>query len=94
MFCCISWIWGILFEQVGYLFDVFDNNVYSDDFSARQVYPCWSKINKSVNFHADISWAGVYFTLETEQIDSNSYMCLQGGTTAIHKISNKTIEHF
>ena len=44
---------------------------------------------KSVNFHADISWAGVYFTLWTHQIDFNSYMCLEGGTTAIHKISDK-----
>ena len=35
------------------------------------------------------TWAGVYFTLWTYQIDFNSYMCLQGGTTVIHKISNK-----
>ena len=41
-----------------------------------------------------ISSEQVYFTLETQQIDSNSYTCLQGGTEAIHKISNKTIEHF
>ena len=40
------------------------------------------------------NWAGVYFTLETQQIDSNSFMCLQGGKTAIHNIYNKTIEHF
>ena len=40
------------------------------------------------------SLAGVNFTLRTHQIDFYSYMCLQGGTTAIHKISNKTIEHF
>ena len=42
----------------------------------------------------DNIWAGDYFILETQQINSNSYMCWQGGTTAIHKISNKTIEHF
>ena len=45
---------GIIFEQVGYRFDVLDTNVYSDDFLARQVYPCWNKSNKSVKFHADI----------------------------------------
>ena len=77
-----------------YRFDVLDYNVYSDDFLERQVYPCWNKINKSANLHADIYWAGVYFTLETQLIDSNSYMYLQGGTTASHKIANKTIENF
>ena len=29
-----------IFEQLGYRFDVLDNNVFSDDFLTRQVYPC------------------------------------------------------
>ena len=70
----------MIFEQVGYRFDVLGDNVFSGDFLTRQVYPCWYKINKSRNFQADISWAGVYFTLRTNQIDFNSYMCLQGGS--------------
>ena len=79
---------GCNIRAVWYRFDVFDNNVFSTDFLTRQVYPCWNKINKRANYYAETSWAGVYFTLWTHQIDFNSYMCLQGGTTAIHKISN------
>ena len=29
-----------IFENVGYRFDVLDNNVFSDHFLTRQVYPC------------------------------------------------------
>ena len=35
--------------EMGYRFDVLDKNVFSDDFLTRHVYPCRSKINKSVN---------------------------------------------
>ena len=31
---------------------------------------------KSVHLLADISWAAIYFTLETHQIDFNSHMRL------------------
>ena len=78
---------------MGYWFDVLDTNVFSDNFLTRQVYPCWNKINKSVDFYADISWAAIYFTLETHQVDLNLYTCLQGGTAATHKISKRKIEH-
>ena len=37
----------------------------------------------------DISWAAIYFTLGTHQIDCNSYMCFQGGTTEY--LSNSTL---
>ena len=79
---------------MGYRFDIFDNNVYSDDFWRGRFIHVEIKSTKVSIIMPISSKQGVYFTLETQQIDSNSYMCLQGGTTAIHKISNKTIEHF
>ena len=30
----------IIFEQMGYRFDVLDNNVFSDDLLTWQVHPC------------------------------------------------------
>ena len=58
----------------------------------RQVYRWGNKFNKTVNIHAIFREKNIYLTLGTRQIDYDSHMCFQSGTTANNTFNIITLE--